>query len=150
MRIIGGPKELIARYVARKHGVLPLWHTYEGLALVNADDELVAGCVFHGYVKDTSMVMENAGEFYTPTFIAALMDYVFNKNNCKRLTGLIEANNAPARRFAEQIGGKLEGIMREGSARGGDLCIYGMLRADAAKWLTPRNLRKLARERTTA
>lgn len=149
MRIIGGPRELISRYVARRQAIMPIWTHYEGCALVNEDEEILAAAVFHGYVKDQNIIIELAGEYFTSLFLAAICDYAFRKNNCKRMTGFIDKENWPARRWAQKFGGKLEGTMREASPRG-DVCIYGLLRADAAKWLTPRMLRRLDQERVPA
>lgn len=149
VRIIGGPRELIARYVARRQGIFPLWLSYEGCALVNDDDEILAGAVFHGYVQNLNIIMEVAGEHFTPLFMAAICDYAFRKNNCKRITGFIDVGNAKSIQWAEDFGAVREGCMREASTRG-DVYIYGLLRADAAKWLTPRMLRRLDQERIPA
>lgn len=148
MRLIADPL-LVARYVARAQGVLPLWRDYTAIGLLNSDEELTAGAVFHGYVPQLSLLMQVAGDRFSPIFLAAVCDYAFNQQGCKRITGLIDVGNEKSRRWAEAFGAKLEGVMREASPRG-DVCVYGLLRADAAKWLTPRNMRKLDCERMPA
>lgn len=128
---------------------MPVYKDYEGMALVNEDDEILAAVMFHGYVKDLSMVLQIAGEHWTPTFMAAVCHYCFIEHKCRRVSGFIDVSNTKSRAWAEAFGAKLEGVMREASPRG-DVCVYGLLRADAAKWLTPRMLRKLDKERIPA
>lgn len=54
---------------------------------------------------------------------------VFDELAAARVTGLVRAKNASARRFDEHLGFKLEGIMRK-SFEDDDLCIYGFLKED--------------------
>lgn len=56
-----------------------------------------------------------------------MFDYVFNVLGVQRVTGLVRAKNAAARRFDEHLGFELEGIMRR-AFKDDDLCVYGFLR----------------------
>jgi RimJ/RimL family protein N-acetyltransferase len=141
MRIISEPKELIGRYVAAKQKHAADWGLYTAFGLINTDDELVAGIVFNGYTPP-SIMMHIAADQMTPGLIATAMHYAFVKSDCKRITGIIDQNNDKSCRFARSLGAKLEGIMRDAS-KTGNLCIYGLLREDAQKWLKPKYLRKL-------
>lgn len=137
MRIITEPKELIARYVARNTGTLNDPGSFSAVGLVNEADELVAGVVFNGY-SHPNILMHIAAERMTPTFVAAIMQYPFEQLKVNRVTGVIDKKNAASRRFAEKLGATLEGVMKDASPRGGDVCIYGLLAKSAQKWLTPR------------
>jgi len=103
------------------------------IGLVNGDNEIVAGAVFNGYSKP-NILMHIAAERMTPAFISALMDYAFRVADCKRITGLIRMSNEKSRRFAEHLGGKLEGVMKD-AAPDGDICVYGLMKADGMKWI---------------
>jgi len=141
MNVITQPAELIARYVAKKIRRSVSSELAVTFGLVNDDDELVAGVVFTGYAPP-SILMHIAAERLSPAFMAAIMDYAFRQLECKRITGLIDADNHRSRRFAEHLGGQLEGIMRDASPSG-DVAVYGLLRKDAARWLTSAYTRKL-------
>ena len=64
----------------------------------------------------------------------AIVRYAFEQLQCKRITGTILKSNKKSRRFAEQFGARLEGVMRDAHEQG-DVCIYGLLKKDAAKWM---------------
>lgn len=140
MRIITEPKELIGRYVARKIGA-GSWKDFAAVGLLNDDDELVAGAVFNGY-SPPNVLMHIAAERLTPAFVAAFIQYPFEQMKAGRITGLIDASNAKSRRFAEHLGAKLEGVMRQASPKG-DVCVYGLLAKDAQRWLTQRYKQRL-------
>ena len=138
MRIITEPKELIARYVARRCGTLARWGADAvAVALVNDDDELMAGVVFNGY-SHPNILMHIAAERMTPAFVAAFAHYPFEQLKVARVTGLIDKDNKASRRFAEHLGAVLEGTMKDASPRGGDVCVYGWYARNAQKWLTER------------
>tara|TARA_R110002126_G_scaffold253479_1_gene396551 strand:- start:875 stop:1318 length:444 start_codon:yes stop_codon:yes gene_type:complete len=141
MKIITEPKELIGRYVAQKQGRSPDWGLYVAFGLVNNNEELIAGVVFNGYIAPNIM-MHISAETLTPGFVSTIMHYAFVKNNCKRVTGIIDKNNKKSRRFAHHLGAKLEGVMKDASPSG-DLCIYGLMKSDAEKWIQPRYMKKL-------
>lgn len=141
MKIITEPKELIGRYVAHKQGRVQDWGLFVAFGLVNDDEELIAGVVFNGYIAPNIM-MHISAEKLTPGFVSTIMHYAFVKNNCKRVTGIIDKRNKQSRRFAHHLGAKLEGVMKDASPNG-DLCIYGLMKRDAEKWIQPRYMKKL-------
>jgi RimJ/RimL family protein N-acetyltransferase len=141
MKIITEPKELIGRYVASKQGRSADWGLFVAFGLVNDDEELIAGVVFNGYIAPNIM-MHISADAITPGFISTVMHYAFVKNNCKRVTGIIDKRNKKSRRFAHHLGAKLEGVMRDAGEHG-DICIYGLMKSDAEKWIQPRYMKKL-------
>jgi L-amino acid N-acyltransferase YncA len=64
--------------------------------------------------------------------------YPFQHLNCKRITGLVRADNLKAQRFDEHLGFRLEGRMRQAAADGTDMLVYGML-SDECRWLGVKN-----------
>ena len=141
MRIIHEPKELIGQYVATKQNRPADWGLYTAFGLLNKNEELVAGIIFNGYTHP-SIMMHISADHLTPGFIATAMHYAFVKLNCKRITGAIEQGNKDSCRFAVRLGAQLEGIMRDATPKG-DLYIYGLLRANAQKWIKPQYIKKL-------
>lgn len=107
--------------------------------------ELVAGAVFNGYTG-ASILMHIAkvhGEPMPVPFVLAFLDYAFNKARVRRITGLIDKRNHASRHFAEHLGARLEGVMRD-ALPDGDLCVYGLLAKDGRRWLRGRALRHIA------
>ena len=101
------------------------------------DGKIVMGAFFHNYNK-ASIYMHIAltkGTALSPTFVAAIMDYPCRQLGVKRVTGLIAESNLLSRRFAEHLGAKMEGTLQD-ALIDGNLILYGLLRKDAAKWLT--------------
>jgi RimJ/RimL family protein N-acetyltransferase len=141
MKIIYEPKELIGQYVALKQNRPATWGLYTAFGLLNKDEKLIAGIIFNGFTHPNIM-MHISAERITPGFIATAMHYAFVKLDCKRITGVIEKENKDACRFAVKLGMQLEGIMRDATIRD-DLCIYGLLKANAQKWIKPKYLKKL-------
>lgn len=141
MKIIHEPKELIGQYVALKQNRPATWGLYTAFGLLNKDDKLVAGIIFNGFTHP-NINMHISAERITPGFISTAMHYAFVKLDCKRITGVIDQENKNSCRFAVKLGARLEGVMRDATIRG-DLCIYGLLRANAQKWIKPQYLKKL-------
>lgn len=64
-----------------------------------------------------------------------LFGYIFTILRAVRVTGLVRSDNLKAKRFNEQMGFKLEGVMRE-AFEDADLNIYGFLASEyqSHKW----------------
>ena len=133
MKIITEPKELIGRYVASKQGQTEEWRNYSAIGLLNSNEELVAGAVFDGY-QHPNILMHISAERLSRNFMDAIVRYAFEQLQCKRITGTILKSNKKSRKFAEQFGAKLEGVMRDAHEKG-DVCIYGLMKKDAEKWM---------------
>jgi RimJ/RimL family protein N-acetyltransferase len=133
MKIIIEPKELIGRYVARKQGKTDDWQNYAAIGLLNSNEELVAGVVFDCY-QHPNILMHISAERLSRGFMDAIVRYAFEQLQCKRITGTILKSNKKSRRFANHMGFKLEGVMRN-AHEDGDVCIYGLMKKDAQKWM---------------
>lgn len=133
MKIITEPKELIGRYVAQKQGQTEDWKNFVAIGLLNSNDELIAGVVFDGY-SHPNICMHISAERLSKNFMDAIVRYPFEQLQCKRITGTILKSNKKSRRFANHMGFKLEGIMRD-AHKDGDVCIYGLMKKDAKKWM---------------
>lgn len=66
--------------------------------------------------------------------IKAILHYPFVQLDRKRLNAITEACNADARAFLERLGFRQEGVHPDGFPSG-DGISYGLLRADAQRWL---------------
>jgi RimJ/RimL family protein N-acetyltransferase len=140
MKLILEPAEQIAAYVAMLQRRPPAFGQFAAIGQLNSQNRLTAGIVFNGF-DFPSICMHMSGERFSAALINAAMSYAFEQCKCNRITGLIAAKNAASRRFAEQLGAKLEGVMRRASLDD-DICVYGLLAEDAQKWLTPRYRQK--------
>lgn len=99
------------------------------------DGKLVAGVMFDAF-KGNSIQMHVAGEgghWMTRDYARACFGYAFNQLKVKKIIGLVEANNAAARRYDEHLGFVLEHVITDGG-KFGDLCIYSMTR-DQCKYV---------------
>ena len=108
------------------------------------DGHLAQGAVFYNYTGRNMYIHVacRTGYRLSPTFVAAMMDYPFTQAHVQRLTGLIPSCNEQGKALAMRLGGRLEGRMRE-VLDSGDLLVYGLLKRDAARWLTAAYHRRL-------
>lgn len=65
--------------------------------------------------------------------LRAMFDYPFRQLGCVRVTAVVAANNARARRLVEGLGFRAEGFHRQGFAPGEDAVSYGMQRSEC-RW----------------
>jgi L-amino acid N-acyltransferase YncA len=77
----------------------------------------------------------------TRAFLAAAYHYPFVLGGCRRITGLVAANNLTALRFDMHMGFKHEGRLRCAGDDGGDTIILGMLRHECR--FLPTHLREV-------
>jgi RimJ/RimL family protein N-acetyltransferase len=95
------------------------------------DGELIAGVVFNLYTGP-SISMHVAAvpgkRWMTKEYLWRCFAYPFLQLKCRRITGLVRADNYDAQRFDEHLGFKREGVMREACDDGTDMIVYGMLR----------------------
>ena len=106
--------------------------------------EIVMGAVFNNYTP-ANIHMHIAlkdGVKFSPTFVAAIMDYPFKQLGVRRVTGLIAEDNAASRRFAEGLGARFEGVLQD-ALPDGNLVVYGLLKEQAKHWLTALYQRRL-------
>jgi RimJ/RimL family protein N-acetyltransferase len=129
-RIVWDQPERVMQFVAARVGE-DCFRDYTALGL-EKDGEIVAGVIFTNFTT-ASIVMHVASDgsrhWITPAFLAATFRYPFVQLGCRRVTGLVRADNADAQRFDEHLGFQREGVLREGTTDGCDLILYGMLKS---------------------
>jgi RimJ/RimL family protein N-acetyltransferase len=106
---------------------------------VERDSKLIAAVVYDRYSgNDICMhvAAEPGARWATKEAMFRFFAYPFLQLGCSRVTGLVGAENAAARKFDEHVGFVNEGTMRRGMADGTDLIVYGMLR-DECRWIKP-------------
>lgn len=110
-----------------------------GLAV---EGKLIGGVVYHAYLEKYRSVhlsmAATSPRWATPGTVRALLSYPFRDLGCVRVTMTIDRRNRRARRLAEGLGFKLEGVMRKGFGKA-DAVIYGMLSSEAERWLTSKH-----------
>lgn len=99
-------------------------------------DKIVAVAVFNNYRWPNIEISFARTDPYWATreAIAAILRFPFVQLQCKRLTAITKAQNKPARAFLERLGFRQEGIHPDTFADD-DAVTYGLLAADAARWL---------------
>ena len=118
----------VARYVAEKNKgyIIP---PYTSLG-VERDGKIIAGAVFRNYTEidvEVTVVGECVSAF-TPRFIRTIGRYVFNQMGCIRLSMVTTQPRVVA--LALRLGAKVEGVKRNGFAKGEDATMLGVLRED--------------------
>ena len=122
-----------------EHTGVPLSSAMKCLGL-ERDGELVCGVLYDGW-NGVNMWMHVAiapGGMLTRQFVHYAFYYPFVEIGCKRLTGLVEANNLAARRFDEHLGFRVEATLAGAASDGGDVLLYAMTR-DECRWLQPKH-----------
>lgn len=106
--------------------------------------EIICGAVYEGYNGANVYVhiAKMHGVKFPAAFIAAFVDYPFNQLRVRRMSAMIPSINEPSQEFAQKLGATLEGRMPE-AVENGDLLVFGLLRRDAAKWLSEPYQRRL-------
>lgn len=141
--ILAGQKALVAAYVASKIRDLyePPTKDFEAIGVVGKGGELIGGVIYTEWREiapgQHDIRLTAAGEpgWLTRRAIRILLGYPFKQLNCIRLTSVVAKPNRPARALNERLGFKEEGCIRHGRGIGKDCIIYGLLRADAEKWI---------------
>ncbi len=94
---------------------------------IDRDGQIVGGVVFNHYTR-SDIHVSIAGHGWTKGFIADVGEYVFGQLKCLRITAITE--QASVVRFAQRLGGEVEGLMRDHFGAGRDAFVVGILRAD--------------------
>ncbi len=105
------------------------------------DGRLLGGFVYTNFrpIKETgfhSIDMHMAGDtgWLTRRTLRSFFRYPFWQLQCARVVGSITFTNIAARRTAEGMGCKLDGVIRSGLSEEYDTCVYTMTRAECP-WL---------------
>lgn len=97
------------------------------------DGDIVAGVVFN-IKSGASILMHVASDgskhWMTPAYLAGCFRYPFIQEKCRRITGLVRADNHEAQTFNEHLGFKREGQLRAACSDGTDIIVYGMLKSE--------------------
>lgn len=131
--IVGkGVAEWVATVIGGHHDLSQC----EGIGYARGGN-IVMGAMFNNYngAQIHMHIALTRGVPFSPTFVAAIMDYPFVQLGLKRVTGMIFESNTASRRFAEHLGAKQEVILQDYLPHG-NLVVYGLFRKDAQKWLT--------------
>lgn len=101
------------------------------------DDRLVAVAAFHRWSHPDIQITfaVTAKNWGGPDYVRAVFRYPFLQLGCKRITAVTEASNQRARAFLCRLKFRQEGVHPD-AFESGDGISYGLLRADAVRWLT--------------
>lgn len=132
-RIVWDQPERVMQFVAERTGE-DAYRDYTAIGLEHAG-ELVAGVVYALYTgRGGSVLMHVASDgtrqWMSRSYLAACFRYPFVQLGCRRVTGLVRADNPEAQRFDEHLGFRREGLLRQGATDGIDMILYGMLASE--------------------
>ena len=91
------------------------------------DGEIVNGCVLNVWTG-ADIHVTIAGERWSKDFLAIVGHYVYFNLNCGRMTAITEQVSVV--RYAERLGGKVEGLLRNQFGAGRDGFLVGILKDD--------------------
>lgn len=121
------------------------------IAMVRDDGVTLGGVVFCNYlVGSLTMHMAGTGNNWgTPDFLWLVYEYAFHQLGCRKVIGLVAADNALAIRINTKMGFREEARLADMTADGGDLLIMSM-RRDDCRWLrlVPKHYRSNIPRRT--
>lgn len=127
-KIVSGPSDVIASYVAHKVHMPDGFGACTSLGLLE-NDALIAGVVyndFSGHNVFMHVGAEDGRRWMTKEFLHVCFDYPFNQLGVDRVTGWVEESNFDARKFDEHLGFELEARLKGAARDGKDVLIYVM------------------------
>lgn len=136
VRVVAGNDAAVAEWVRRRlpgatgFGPSTTLHVVEGGAII-------AGVVYHDYLgHDIKMTIAALSPRWALRgVIRALLHYPFRELDCARVSAIAARRNRTSRKLLLGLGFKLEGVARKGFDGVQDAMIYGLLRADARRWI---------------
>lgn len=130
-----GHDAAVARWAGERLGIVN-WGPCTAIGIVR-NDALVGAAVFNNFVWPNIEIsfVTTSRHWGTPLAVRAIMRYPFLQLDCKRLTSTTHADNAPTRAFLLRMGFRQEGVHID-ALPDGDAISFGLLRKDAARWLT--------------
>ena len=121
MRYVRGQK--VVDFVYASFGSTPV-PPYVGIG-TEIDGEIVNGCVLNVWTgADIHVTL--AGKKWSKGFLAIVHHYAFQNLGCIRLTVITE--QAAVVRYAERLGGEIEGLLRNQFGPGRDGILVGILK----------------------
>jgi RimJ/RimL family protein N-acetyltransferase len=100
---------------------------FTAAGIESAAGEIIAGAVFNGFTGN-SIDVTIAGHGWTKGFIKEVGAYVYGQLGCVRMTVITEQPEVV--RFAERLGGQIEGLLRNEYGAGRDGYLVGILREE--------------------
>lgn len=137
---LGDPQDrLVAlEYLSQRVGIEAnalVWNEpWEMLACVRG--RTIIGTVMYNSWRGRSIETHWAGEpgWLTRAHLRDIFAFPFIRLGCLRVGGIIRRKNRTARKAAERIGFKLEGVAEKGFEDGTDAMLYGMTH-DKCRWI---------------
>lgn len=129
--VVYGDDETVADFVL---SLLPhlwgsRWERFTALGVLHRGN-LHGGVVYHDYnpaAGDIRLTLAfRDGRWCSRAIGMRLLVYPFRQLGCRRLTLMIGADNLRARAFAEHLGCKVEGVMRQAQDGTQDRIVYGV------------------------
>lgn len=113
---------------------------FAAIGVIDAGLELIAAVVFHNYVPNIDVEATMAADtprWARPDVLRGLFAYPFQTLGVKRMTCLVNEQNARCRRFVEGIGFRIEGVHDLAFDGVEAMISYGLLKQDLQ--FPPRN-----------
>lgn len=117
-------KQAIGDWVAEQVDQKASWGDFYAMGAAD-DTGILAGIVFNNFNDSNAtchIAVKKPGRYLKALLIHAY-NYAFVHCNLKRLTAMIEADNAKSLRFTKHVGWEPEFIMRKGGSGGQDLYV---------------------------
>lgn len=114
---------------------LTLRKPFAGILLVDSDGNCRGAVALNNFDGvDCHLTVSGRGAL-TPDVLARLAHYVFEQMGCARCTAITREENIAALRALRKGGWTYEGLMRGKFADGSNGVVYGILKADATRWI---------------
>ena len=123
IRYVRGQKVVDFVYAAFNRKPVP---PYVGIG-TEIDGEIVNGCVLNVWTGNDAHVTI-AGTKWTKGLLAVIHHYAYQSLGCIRLTVITEQSSIV--RYAERLGGEVEGLLRNQFGPGRDGVLVGILKED--------------------
>lgn len=123
MAIVSG--ERVARFVSRRL-CIAVTPPYMAIGIERFGD-IVAGVILHCF-EGPNVHLTAAGTGWTRSFFRAVGAYVFGALGCCRVTFTTESEAVA--RYAERLGAKREGLLRDQFGEGRDGIVLGLLKRE--------------------
>jgi RimJ/RimL family protein N-acetyltransferase len=122
IRLVFDQKEVIAAWVARQVEQTASWGDFYAMG-AEENGTIIAGIVFNGFngVNATCHIAVNKSGRYLIDLLRHGADYAFLHCGLKRLTGLVESDNAKAIKLDLHMGFEREFTMRQAGSKGQDI-----------------------------
>lgn len=136
MLLYGHDREL-SLWVGQRLGLDGPVRSVEPTAIgVARHGRIVAAALFTNYQPPNIEItfVTTTPRWASREMIKGILSYPFVQLGCKRVTAVTEECNGAARVFLERLGFKQEGIHPDAFPSGAGIS-YGLLRADAERWL---------------